>query len=120
MELCFKLRQCFSANDADGATVNVNCFLNSSCCAEGKIKDVTVKDDQSETDHENSEANATNEGGGDDIAKDILQSEASSWSSFIGHIGEGSQALTTEGKGVADEAINLHPTSERSQALSNA
>ena len=62
--MCFMLRKCFKPDEEEGVEIRLNCFVNSSCCAGGTIKD-TVE-------NKNEEEEGNGRVGGE-VKKDIIR-----------------------------------------------
>ena len=98
------LRRCWASKDdaAEGAEVRVNCFINSSCCADGRIRDIDVTD-AADTDADKDRGEA--------IETDILRSESPSRPSVRRCLGCCGANSEEKGAAVADETIDLHVAS---------
>ena len=120
------LRKCWSPEDeADGVDVKVNCFINSSCCAEGRMKDIEVIEAKDEPDHNDIESIELAEtkdetenvdenviaGGGKTVEEDLLRSESPSRSNVHKCFGGCCTASESQGKTMANETAHLHTAS---------
>ena len=120
------LRKCWSPEDeADGVDVKVNCFINSSCCAEGRMKDIEVVEAKDETDQNDIEISEIAETKaetdnvdeyviterGETVEEDILRSESPGRPSVRRCLGCCGANSEEKGAAVADETIDLHVAS---------
>ena len=120
------LRKCWSPEDeADGVDVKVNCFINSSCCAEGRMKDIEVVEAKDETDQNDIEISEIAETKaetdnvdeyviterGETVEEDILRSESPSRSNVHKCFGDCCTTSESTGKTMANETADVHITS---------
>ena len=127
MHICLMLRKCWSPEDeADGVDVKVNCFINSSCCAEGRMKDIEVIEAKDETDQNDIEITEVTERlkeetdsdddsvipeSGKPVKDDILRSESSSRSNVHQCFGDCCTTSESTSKTMANETADVHITS---------
>ena len=133
------LRKCWSSKDeSDGVDVKLNCFINSSCCAEGRMKDIEVVEAKDDTDQkaiEIAEIPVTNDETNNDteiaeipvakdetdnvdenviadrgktVKEDILRSESPSRSNIHKCFGSCCASVESKGKTMANETADLH------------